>query len=245
MDYYEIEPPGNISPFVKCIWKYESKDQDIQHTILPNGHFELFMILYQQNLVSVFMSGLKTESFEVYVPKGVTVLAVRFKLSASEYVFRNEIKSMLNSNKSLELDFWSLKELEHLSFDEQAAILINRISEIIKEVETDEEKLFLLETVYTPDLTVESIAEMTKWNRRKINRYFNNQFGLSLKTFLNIIRLRASFPAIKKGNLFPELNYYDQSHYIKEFKKYTGQSPKQLQKNEDDRFLQFSVNEES
>lgn len=54
--------------------------------------------------------------------------------------------------------------------------------------------------------------------------------------------LRSSFESIKEGTLYPDLNYYDQSHYIKETKKYTGESPKKLLKNEDDRFLQFSVN---
>ncbi|SEA05210.1 hypothetical protein SAMN05216365_10744 [Porphyromonadaceae bacterium NLAE-zl-C104] len=54
--------------------------------------------------------------------------------------------------------------------------------------------------------------------------------------------LRSSFESIKEGTLYPDLNYYDQSHYIKETKKYTGESPKKLLKNEDDRFLQLSVN---
>lgn len=245
MNYYEIEPPADISSFVKCFWKYENMDEDIQHTIFPNGCFELFMIFYRQSLVTVFLSGIRTEPFEVEVPKDVTVSAVRFKLSAYEYVFNREICSLLNTTLSLDLNYWNLKDSEHLSFEERALNLSHKISEIVTGKEIDPEKMFLLETIYTPDLNVKDVSIITKWDRRRINRYFNNQFGISLKTFLNIIRLRSSFEAIKRGNLYPDLNYYDQSHYIKEIKKYTGKSPKELSKNEDDRFLQLSVKKES
>ena len=153
-----------------------------------------------------------------------------------------EISSILDSTLSLDLDFWELKKLESSSFTNRAVVITQKLSDIIREKEIDQKKQSLLTTVYTPDSSVKDISDITHWDRRKINRYFNGQFGLSLKTFLNVIRLRSSFESIKDGILYPELNYYDQSHYIKEMKKYTGKSPGKLLKNEDDRFLQFSVN---
>lgn len=245
MNYHEIEPSASLSPFIKCFWEYENTEQNIQHTIFPNGCFELFMIFYRRRLVSVFLSGIRTEPFEVEVPQEVTVSALRFKLAASEYIFCREIGSLLNRTSPLDLNYWNLKESEHLSFEERTRTLSNSITEMINKQQPDPEKMCLLETIYTPDLTVKMVSERMNWDRRKINRYFNQQYGISLKTFLNIIRLRTSFEAIKEGNLYPDLNYYDQSHYIKEIKKYTGKSPKQLSKNEDDRFLQLSVKKRS
>lgn len=242
MDYTEIVPPKELSSFVKCFWEYRSKDNDIQHTIFPNGCFELIMVFEQQELASVFLSGLRTKPFDVYIPKGVTVSAIRFMLLASEYVFNKEISSILDSTLSLDLNFWGLKELASLSFPDRAIESSKKLSDILREIEIDQEKQLLLTTVYTPGLSVKDVSDITHWDRRKINRYFSKQFGLSLKTFLNVIRMRSSFESVKDGILYPELNYYDQSHYIKEMKKYTGESPKKLLKNEDDRFLQFSVN---
>ncbi|SEN91039.1 hypothetical protein SAMN05216436_1253 [bacterium A37T11] len=46
---------------------------------------------------------------------------------------------------------------------------------------------------------------------------------------------------IQDGILFPQQNYADQSHFIKEAKKLSGVSPKELHKNKNGRFLQFSV----
>jgi AraC-like DNA-binding protein len=241
MDYIEIFPPGETSDFIKCFWKYKNNQGDISHTIFPNGHFELFMIFYRQDLVNVSLSGVRTKPFDVEIPKDVTVSAIRFKLLATEYVFDIGISSLLDKIIALDLHYWNLKELEHLSFEEQVTKITRIIHKIISNKKIDPDKLLLLETVYKPDLTVKAVSNIVKWDRRKINRYFNVHLGLSLKTFLNIIRLRSSFESVKEGSLYPERDYYDLSHCIKEFKKYTGKSPKQLSKNEGDRFLQFSL----
>ena len=245
MNYMEIYPSNEISSFIKCFWKYENRDSDIQYTIFPNGYFELFMIFEKQKLESVFLSGLRTRPFEVYIPKGIVVSAIRFMLPAAEYILEREISSILDTTLSLEPYFWDLKELEDLSFEDRTLEVFQKLAGVIKEKEIDKKKLSLLEMAYNPDLTVKEISERIHWDRRKINRYFNTRYGLSLKTFLDIIRLRSSFDALKEGVLYPDLSYYDQSHYIKEVKKYTGESPKKLSKNENDRFLQFSIKKES
>ena len=86
---------------------------------------------------------------------------------------------------------------------------------------------------------VRDISQRINWGERQINQYFNNQFGLSLKAYCNILRFQASLAHINNGQLFPQLNYYDQSHFIKEIKRLSGASPKELFKNENNRFLQF------
>jgi AraC-like DNA-binding protein len=90
-------------------------------------------------------------------------------------------------------------------------------------------------------LSVKELSEKVNWSSRQINRYFNEQFGISLKTYCNILRFRASLPHIKKGKLFPELNFTDQNHFIKEIKKFSGVVPKELSKNQNDRFILLSA----
>lgn len=244
MNYIEIPPSKDLSPFVKCFWEYKNETGDMRHTILPNGCFELFMIFEHQTLISVFLSGLKTKPFDVDVPQGITVSSIRFLLSASEYLLEREIRSVLDDVLVLDVDFFGLREVSALSFPARTAHITRTLTDILKRKDIDPSKLFLLNTVYTPDVKVREVSDTTGWDRRKINRYFNKQFGLSLKTFLNIIRLRSSFDSIKDGILYPQFDYYDQSHFIKEVRKYTGESPKELLKNENDRFLQFSVKPE-
>ena len=91
------------------------------------------------------------------------------------------------------------------------------------------------------EISVKELSEKIFWSSRQINRYFNEQFGVSLKTYCKIIRFRASLQDIKDGKLFPQHNFTDQSHFIKDIKKLSGVSPKELHKNKNDRFLQFSL----
>jgi len=79
------------------------------------------------------------------------------------------------------------------------------------------------------------------WSSRQINRYFNQQFGISLKAYCNILRFGASFKHISEGKLFPEQNFTDQNHFIKEIKKYAGVTPKELSKNKNERFVNITA----
>ena len=62
-----------------------------------------------------------------------------------------------------------------------------------------------------------------------------------MKDYLNIMRCNQTYKDISKNRLTPQSNYFDQSHFIKEIKKYTGATPSELKKNKNDRFLQLST----
>jgi AraC-like DNA-binding protein len=90
-------------------------------------------------------------------------------------------------------------------------------------------------------LSVKELSEKVFWSSRQINRYFQQTFGISLKAYCNIFRFKSSLNHIKKGKLFPELNYADQNHFIREVKKMSGVTPKELSKNQNDRFILLSA----
>ena len=110
--------------------------------------------------------------------------------------------------------------------------------------EIDKRKSNLFELVYQDKITtVSELSEEIHWSSRQINRYFNSQFGFPLKEFLKIVRCNASYDHVSKGQLSPQEDYFDQSHFIKDIKTYTGTTPKKLYKNKNDRFLQLSNTE--
>jgi AraC-like DNA-binding protein len=105
------------------------------------------------------------------------------------------------------------------------------------------ENISCLRLIYTSkgEMSVNELAEKVNWSSRQINRYFTKQLGLSLKAYSTILRFRASLEHIAQGRLFPELNYTDQNHFIKEVKKFSGVAPKELSQNKNDRFILLSV----
>ena len=78
--------------------------------------------------------------------------------------------------------------------------------------------------------SVTDIAKEFGYNARNLYRVFKSNFGVSPKVLLNILRLHLCLSLIleKKMNLIDIAlfcGFYDQSHFIREIKKYTGISP--------------------
>ncbi|NGF55531.1 AraC family transcriptional regulator [Parapedobacter sp. SGR-10] len=83
---------------------------------------------------------------------------------------------------------------------------------------------------------VESIVQNMNVNRRYLERQFNLQLGMSPKDYAETIRFSyiASKLAKTQQAQWPELTYlgdfYDQSHFIKHFRKHSNISPGQFRK---------------
>ena len=86
--------------------------------------------------------------------------------------------------------------------------------------------------------------KFTRQEQQKKRDEDKKQASRSLKEFLKIVRCNSAYKNISNGNLSPQTDYFDQAHFIKEIKKYTGTTPKELHKNKNDRFLQLSNTEQ-
>lgn len=83
------------------------------------------------------------------------------------------------------------------------------------------------------------IADNMKYSQHYINREFKKKTGFSLKQYSEIIRLQSAITYLEKENVdfvYDKLGYYDQAHFIKEFKKFTLLTPqnylrKKIQRN--------------
>jgi AraC-like DNA-binding protein len=245
ISYQEIKPDSALGSFVKCFWRFENGSANtFSSTILPDGCFDLIIRISDNKLKSISLTGLWSQPINTSADASSVLIGIRFRLLAAEYVFGREIASILNSDLALSPDFWSLNNFPISNFEAFADQISVKLYSIInggKEMDSRKQKLWDMLYQTNGALTVEEYAKSASWSRRQINRYFNNNFGLSLKAYCNILKTFASFKDIAKGNLYPEDNYFDQSHFIKDIKKYTGTNPKELRKNENGRFLQLST----
>jgi AraC-like DNA-binding protein len=78
---------------------------------------------------------------------------------------------------------------------------------------------------------VNQLAEKFKISRRWLEKTFVEQVGLSPKEFARIVRFKAMLshvtidPLVSWGFLRENYDYYDQSHLVRDFRDFTGQSP--------------------
>ena len=81
-------------------------------------------------------------------------------------------------------------------------------------------------------VSVNQLVKHTGYTERHIERMFSDAVGLNPKKFSNIIRLHTFLRLMKEGTgnfttIGYKCGYADQSHLIREFKKYTGITPKE------------------
>ena len=243
IEFKFIKTDKSLSGLVESFWMLHNPDgADRQVVILPDGRVDLFFTQLPAATFHCTLLGIGTNPEQSVIKAGRTTFAISFKPLGAEYILRQNISSLLNSGMNLPDSFWNFSPPDLLDFELCCQKAARQIRSLLpSEIDSRKQQLFELAHGSDGAMSVAELSEKVSWNSRQINRYFNRQFGLSLKAYCRILRFRASFEHIKEGNLFPEQNFADQAHFIKEVKKLAGVNPKQLAKNQNDRFIQFSA----
>ncbi|MPS75030.1 MAG: AraC family transcriptional regulator [Chryseobacterium sp.] len=256
MNYQTFEPDHDLTTFIKCYWTLESPKEETpeKQTIVPDGCMEMIFHygdVYKQYLDNrnsiiqpkCFVIGQLTRPLEIE-PTGETgIFSVRFHPEGFLPFTTTSIKEMENTAVSLEKLFG--KDRQEI---EQQIINANSTSERIKLIEifllnrlTDTETIdrivkSTVETIITANgqLSVDELSTLTQVDRRQLLRKFSSAIGLSPKQLSRTIRLQAALKMLLNdqfsnlAELAYENEYYDQAHFIKEFKEFTGSTPKEF-----------------
>ncbi len=259
MSYNTFTPNIELAAFVKCYWTLDTPKEITpeKQRIVPDGCLEMIFEYgdsYRQyrNDGSFFLQpkcfvfGQITEPLEIE-PTGETgIFAVRFHLGG--YIPFATIPIVEMENRPVPLDelFGDegiLLEKEMLSA-ETAVERIEIIERFLLERLTSQKSIDKIAKASVDlifelngQLSVDELSDKLKVNRRQLERKFSSVIGLSPKQLSKITRLQATLKMIA-NNQFTSLtavayegNYYDQAHFIKDFKEFTGMSPKQFYAN--------------
>lgn len=238
-----IEPDEIIADFVENLGTFHNpSDEAKEVVIIPDGRVDLFFSQSPSEPFHATLIGLETYPEQRYIPPHTLAFIISFKPLAVEYILKTSIADLLNTGKDLPDGFWDFKEADIQNFETFCTKATGKIKELLPS-KPDERKRRLFELISSSkgEMSVKELSENIGWSSRQINRYFTKHLGLSLKAYSTILRFRASLEHIAQGKLFPELNYTDQNHFIKEVKKFSGVAPKELSKNQNDRFVLLSV----
>jgi len=256
MIYKQYDACEELQPFIKCFWSLEAPASAIpeRQRIVPDGCMEMIFHygdLYEQFLHGgssivqprSFVFGQITSPLDI-APTGASgVIAARFHPDGFAPFSSFPVNEMENKAVSLEQLFGKDgKQLE----EQILKAFINEVR--IKVIET-----FLLQQLQTEETanriarqsvkalmhskgqkSVKELAEELKINRRQLERKFSTVIGLSPKQLSKMIRLQNTLKMMGQKqftsltSLAYENGYYDQAHFIKDFKEFTGVSPKEF-----------------
>ena len=80
---------------------------------------------------------------------------------------------------------------------------------------------------------MEDLAAAFSCSRRYLEVAFKRNMGIPIKKYAGIVKLQNALVMLAEGrdDYYGGLAYYDQSHFIREFKKYMSVTPGQYRRN--------------
>lgn len=236
-----IPADSTLTPFVECFWMLANPSGESKPVVvLPDGRVDVHFYISPTEPFNTAIAGLDYEPTQRFIEPFSCMAAVSFKLLAVEYILQDSLAGDLNQRRTLDNNFGGITAQDLTDFPNFCAKLSAHIQTLLPQ-KIDAKKQQMFELIYSTNgsISVSEIAETIHWSSRQINRYFNQWFGISLKKYCNILRFRASLPQLQAGKFFPDGDFTDQAHFIKEIKKYSGATPKELARNQNDRFIQL------
>lgn len=235
--------PAHLGLWVDSIWMVENPDsQPKPVVVLPDGRIDIHFSISMNEPFQISLAGIDTKPSYTEVAAGSRFCGISFFPIAAEYLLQVPVGELLDNRVRLADNFWGIQESDIGDFEIFNQKILSRLTQLdLHDVDSRKRKMFTALHNSQGTVSVSELVSLCHWSSRQINRYFNQWLGLSVKTYSSILRFRASFSTLKAGKLFPESDFADQSHFIKEIKKYSGHTPKQLYKNQDDRFIQLSL----
>lgn len=246
-----ILPSAQLQPFIRYYWILNT-NENLDTLTFPIGCPQLIF----HRLSQFYIPELKTEqarfsiSGQVNFPAriqssgDVETIVVVFYPQAIGTMFNIPVSSFYNQ----EIDGYSLgdKRLNILADDVLNAedsieaielierCLLLRLAEPgiydFKRVGVSLKHLFLDNTI-----SVENMAQLACLSRKQFERVFFNAVGMKPKEYSNVARFQKSLLLMQNGNrdfanVAYACGYADQSHFIRECRRYSGTTPAELLK---------------
>ena len=242
--FSHLSPAKGLEELVDSYWAHQNLTNQVKRvTIIPDSFFKIIIEFRGANITSYFLTGLWTKEVEIAIPAHTSMYGIKFKILAPEYIFQKEIAPLILSHKDLQLSFWNIRDVILGNFQEFVKQIELKLFKNINQKKIQPKKLQLSQLLYLMNgyISAEEVSNQINWSNRQINRYLNKYLGVSLKTYLNIQKCYTAYKQIQEGRFFPDDGYYDQAHFIREVKKHTGKTPKELYEKQNDRFIQLKL----
>ena len=258
MFYQKYKPANRLSHLVQCyfIWEgYPSVPMDIESP--PNGlcsmvysykkPYQLSNAKYTRYTVpGFFISGQALKNYILHINGEIGVIGVALKPGALHHITGIPMYGLTDERLDF-TDVWpddyaglasqlSARNTHQSKVNEIEAFLLQKTSEAVfgsKAIRYAANEIF--ESKGQIDLV--NLIQEVYMSRRTFERKFLEEVGLSPKTYVKIRRfgytcsLMAGHREVDFMEVLHRGGYYDQSHFIKDFKYFAGRTPGHYVKN--------------
>jgi len=255
MEFPTILPSEVLRPYVKYYWVCTTEEDVFKESMYPSGHMEFCIDISNGETFRHFDNRLdRMPKLEVLghiniptsatVAKGTTVLVTRFYPHASSLLVPNPALDF--TNKSVDLydilghtstDFYN-QIMEQPTVEMKVRILETFLIQQLIRNRKNQKKLKLMENICRHISSTESfnskrLSVEFGFSERYIEKSFLEYVGLTPKNYFTVQRFNKSLELIQSSSetltsIALECGYYDQAHFINEFKSYTALTPSKV-----------------
>lgn len=256
-DMTELSRPESLTPYVKHIFLLEGHTPDLE-TVLPIYADGFPGIMYaeskspvilgprQKQLSSFFLFGQTIEPISLTVEGEFRYIVLQF------YPFA--VRLLLGIDpKGLNDDCYDLRKLRQIQtqdtldelnsyrqIPEQVEIIAAFVHELINISSRHPDHRITLATnliIHSKgNITIKDLRDQLCIGERTFERHFAREIGVTPKQFARIIQFNFSLNQLTEADYLSlteighESGFADQSHFIRTFKRFTGKTPKEFQK---------------
>lgn len=226
-----------IEEYCMCIWEMKSKrilDKSVSNNILPDACIDI-VIDFTKN--AICFAGFSKETEDFKLNEKIDYMGVRLKPGAFYAIFNIEASKIMDNMipfEKIEKEYKLDRIFEFVDASERIECLKEYLLEKIDNKLKKEFIMIANELYENPsEQSVINISRKLGYNIRQLSRIFKRNYGISPKVLLNILRLHLCLTLLldenmKLADVLVQCGFYDQSHFIKEIKRYTGISPLKL-----------------
>ena len=252
MNYGILKPPPNLSEYVRFFWFSEgnaSIDNPFAHHAFAypcpeiifcyKGQFKYNIENGAENILSSGIYG-QTQTFsKTYSETTFGIFGFYLYPHALPQLFCLPANELTNQSADIkafcgkEGEILEEKIMLALNFNERVKIVCNFLEERLKNAKTEYMQISSsIKSISTLNkiIPIKALADHSFLSLRQFERKFKEFSGFNPKLFMRISRfnslLNRNFEGQSLAQIAYEYGYYDQSHFIHDFQKFSGSSPK-------------------
>ncbi len=239
--YTEAPPHLALQNTIYCYWELKTLQplsSDFIYRVVADGCIDVLFELDKPE--NNFVTGLSTSYIEFPLAPSFHYLGIRFLPTGFPQLFNIRASELTNRFEELRALTPTLADFIATEFDEsmslgEASLKLDAFFLKLQErnsPEVDGRFFQAFETILASygNVSIEKGLD-TGISPRQLRRLFEFYVGDSAKTFSKIVRFqqlllaKPSATRLRKEKLFYDVGYYDQAHFIKEFKTLFGTTP--------------------
>lgn len=250
-------PADELKPYIQCYWfiyKEDEPAQPVTQKIVPDGGMGIVFNFGDDyfarigNNIRTFkckcvLTGPSEETAFLELSKKIDAIGIRFQPGGAYPFFQEEISNFTDKTIPMSTqDTWRSEELySSLKMAKNQKDKVSLLNDFLLDKlrgNTIVPSLWISSVVeivrqHNGSMKIDELARQLNITRRHLDRRFKKEVGLSPKQFSKIIRIGKARYLMRCADTTSltdvgyDCNYYDQAHFVREFKEVVKETPKE------------------